>query len=76
MYKIFFDLVHVLDLIEKNGKVNHWKLASDQDKVCFIKTDIQQGLEIHGLEECGPWRYTVFDWFSKHLRYTDFGQKP
>ena len=40
MYKIFFDLVHVLDLIEKNGKVNHWKLASDQDKVCFIKTGI------------------------------------
>ena len=37
---------------------------------------IQQGLEIHGLEECGPWRYTVFNWFPKHLRYTDFGQKP
>ena len=37
---------------------------------------IQQGLEIHGLEEHGPWRYTVFNWFPKHLRYTDFGQKP
>ena len=37
---------------------------------------VQQGLEIHGLEECGPWRYTVFNWFPKHLRYTDFGQKP
>ena len=37
---------------------------------------VQQGLEIHGLEEHGPWRYTVFNWFPKHLRYTDFGQKP
>ena len=37
---------------------------------------IQQGLEIHGLKECGPWRCTVFNWFPKHLRYTDFGQKP
>ena len=34
---------------------------------------IQQGLEIHGLEECGPWRYTVFNWFPKHLRYTVLG---
>ena len=40
------------------------------------KKMIQQGLEIHGLEEHGPWRYTVFNWFPKHLRYTDFGQKP
>ena len=40
------------------------------------KVHIQQGLEIHGLKECGPWRYTVFNWFPKHLRYTDFGQKP
>ena len=39
-------------------------------------TLVQQGLEIHGLKECGPWRYTVFNWFPKHLRYTDFGQKP
>jgi hypothetical protein len=31
---------------------------------------IQQGLEIHGLEKCGPWRYTVFNWVPKHLRYT------
>ena len=23
--------------------------------------EIQQGLEIHGLEEHGPWRYTVFN---------------
>ena len=38
--------------------------------------NVQQGLEIHGLKECGPWRYTVFNWFPKHLRYTDFGQKP
>ena len=37
---------------------------------------IQQGLEIHGLEEHGPWRYTVFNWISKHLRYTVFDQKP
>jgi hypothetical protein len=34
--------------------------------------DLQQGLEIHGLKECGPWRYTVLNWFSKHLRYADF----
>ena len=40
------------------------------------KLVVQQGLEIHGLEECGPWRCTVFNWFPKHLRYTDFGQKP
>ena len=40
------------------------------------KKYIQQGLEIHGLKEHGPWRYTVFNWFPKHLRYTDFGQKP
>ena len=37
---------------------------------------VQQGLEIHGLEEHGPWRYTVFNWISKHLRYTVLGQKP
>ena len=46
---------------------------------CEEKKDnfnIQQGLEIHGLEECGPWRCTVFNWFPKHLRYTDLGQKP
>ena len=24
---------------------------------------VQQGLEIHGLKEHGPWRYTVFNWF-------------
>ena len=40
------------------------------------KNKVQQGLEIHGLEEHGPWRYTVFNWIQKHLRYTDFGQKP
>ena len=37
---------------------------------------LQQGLEIHGLEEHEPWRYTVFNWFPKHLRYTVFDQKP
>ena len=37
---------------------------------------VQQGLEIHGLEEHGPWRYTVFNWIPKHLRYTVLGQKP
>ena len=37
------------------------------------KRRVQQGLEIHGLEECGPWRYTVFNWFPKHLRYTVLG---
>ena len=42
----------------------------------FLKSQLKQGLEIHGLEECGPWRYTVFNWFPKHLRYTDFGPKP
>ena len=40
------------------------------------KFSVQQGLEIHGLEECGPWRYTVLNWIPKHLRYTVFGQKP
>ena len=39
----------------------------------FVHELIQQGLEIHGLEECGPWRYTVFNWFPKHLRYTVLG---
>ncbi len=38
--------------------------------------NVQQGLEICGLKKCGPQRYTVFDWIPKHLRYTDFGQKP
>ena len=38
--------------------------------------EIQQGLEIHGLEAHGPWRYMVFNWISKHLRYTVLGQKP
>ena len=38
--------------------------------------EIQQGLEIHGLEEHGPWRYTVFNWIPKHLRYTVLDQKP
>ena len=42
----------------------------------FDEKQLQQGLEIHGLEKHGPWRYTVFNWFPKHLRYTDFGQKP
>jgi hypothetical protein len=37
---------------------------------------VQQSLEIHGLEEHGPWRYTVFNWIPKHLRYTVSGQKP
>ena len=37
---------------------------------------VQQGLEIHGLEEHGPWSYTVFDWIPKHLRCTVLGQKP
>jgi hypothetical protein len=37
---------------------------------------LQQGLEIHGLEEHGPWRYTVFNWIPKHLTYTVLGQKP
>ena len=41
-----------------------------------LEVKLQQGLEIHGLKECGPWRCTVFNWFPKHLRYTDFGQKP
>ena len=36
---------------------------------------IQQGLEIHGLKECGPWRCTVFNWFPKHLRYAVFSPK-
>ena len=26
-----------------------------------INICIQQGLEIHGLKECGPWRYTIFN---------------
>ena len=42
----------------------------------YSQYDIQQGLEIHGLEKHGPWRYTVFNWIPKHLRYTVFGQKP
>ena len=42
----------------------------------FCTKYVQQGLEIHGLEEHGPWRYTVFNWIPKHLRYTVFGQKP
>ena len=42
----------------------------------FSNSLLQQGLEIHGLKECGPWRYTVFNWIPKHLRYTDFGQRP
>ena len=41
----------------------------------FKRHNLQQGLEIHGLKECGPWRCTVFNWFPKHLRYTDLGQK-
>ena len=40
------------------------------------KLCLQQGLKIHGLEEHGPWRYTVFNWIPKHLRYTILGQKP
>ena len=31
---------------------------------------VQQSLVIHGLEECGPWRYMVYSWIPKHLRYT------
>ena len=42
----------------------------------YLNFEIQQGLKIHGLEEHGPWRYTVFNWISKHLRYTVLGQKP
>ena len=45
--------------------------------VVFLLQHItQQDLEIHGLEECGPQRYRVFDWIQKDLRYMDFGQKP
>ena len=35
----------------------------------FTRLDTQQGLEIHGLEECGSWRCMVFNWVPKHLRY-------
>ena len=62
---------------------NHMLLYKEKgDALCKLCLDkkitktVQQGLEIRGLEECGPWRYTVFNWFPKHLRYTDFGQKP
>ena len=41
----------------------------------FLCKCIQQGLEIHGLEECGPWRYTVFNWFPKTLEIHCFGLK-
>ena len=33
---------------------------------------VQQGLEIHGLEEHGTLDIHGFNWFPKHLRYTDF----
>ena len=42
-------------------------------KDLLYKDQVQQGLEIHGLEDCRPWRYTVFNWFPKHVRYTVFG---
>jgi hypothetical protein len=32
-----------------------------------LENYVQQGLEIHGLKECGPWRYTVFNWVPKHF---------
>ena len=31
---------------------------------------LQQGLEIHGLKEHGSWKYAVFNWIPKHLRYS------
>ena len=53
------------------------KQASKQDKTLNVSRDEWvQGLEIRGLEECKPQRYTVFNWIPKHLRYMDFGQKP
>ena len=59
----------------KTMKITPFHLAAQRGHFNICKL-IQQGLEIHGLKECGPWGYTVFNWFSKHLRYTDFGQKP
>ena len=46
------------------------ELKDELYKKATYQAMLQQGLEIHGLEECGPWRYTVFNWFPKHLRYT------
>ena len=40
-----------------------------------LHLDIQQGIEIHGLEECGPWRYTVLNWIPKKLEIHRFWPK-
>ena len=42
----------------------------------FYLFEIQQDLEIHSLKEWETWRYTGFNRIPKHLRYTEFGQKP
>ncbi len=78
--------------LKSNYRILLWKSWKKKDFVIFSPkkswlrlglgwisgkpAKIQQGLEIRGLEKCGPQRYTVFNWISKHLRYTIFGQKP
>ena len=65
-------------LFMKSNKMfmKNWENNFPYKNVNTNRTKIQQSLEIHGLEEHGPWRYTVFNWISKHLRYTVLGQKP
>ena len=66
-------IAHVEQVSLHDAKDNAGSYATAAKKP---KLDVQQGLEIHGLKEHGPWRYMVFNWFPKHLRYTVFGQKP
>ena len=66
------------------GKIHKLQKAPISTNLCFTNWRdsyshgmlVQQGLEIHGLKECGPWRYTVCNWFPKYLRYTDLDKKP
>ena len=66
--------------IKNNLKYENSEFIVLEFIVIFVRSieqkNVQQGLEIHGLEKRGPWRYMVFNWFPKHSRYTDFGQKP
>ena len=50
----------------------HYKVLSEIGILRAVRSSVltlQQGLEICGLEQCGPWRYRVFNWIQKYFDF-------
>ena len=59
-------------LVQIIDKFDHQNVSKDKlTKYLSFMYYVQQGLEIHGLKECGPWRCTV----PKTLEIHGFGPK-